>query len=196
MKVFRKISYILVIAILAVSIFASTGIVRAATEWFITFTVVYADGSVDSGTSDKKDDFTTSYATYHLSCSEDLLVNPGVSTSGVQIVSYNITIKKDGVLFETCGGTAPTPTPPTPTEPTPTEPTPTEPTPTEPTPTEPTPTEPTPTEPPTTETPTPTGTPGILIPVTGGADGSISIIWAAFLIVLIIMGTIKVTKKI
>jgi hypothetical protein len=158
---FHKVLYLfgaaMIIASLVISLFPPISTSAAGVVWTSDYYVVYADGDVDSGSVIGKD-ATTSFATYHLSCSDDLTVTPGQDGEGVALVYYLIRLYKDDVFFKECsGGSIPTPTPtePTPTEPTPTQPTPTEPTPTEPTPTEPTPTESTPTEPTPTE-PTPT----------------------------------------
>ena len=198
MKSFRKISYILVLALMIISMFASTGIVLANVNHTADYRVVYADGYVDAGHSDTLDASSPpALYPYHLSCSEDLISIWGPHPTHGAIVSYSITrfkVEDDGTIneFMTCGGTAPTPTPVTPT-PTPVTPTPTPVTPT-PTPVTPTPTGPTPT--PTDPTPTPTGTPPILIPVTGNEVSSISFIWFAVMVVLVTFGAFKVTGRI
>ena len=163
MKAIKKTSSVL-ITVLLVLILLSTSIVQAATKWDIEYWLKYADGTTESGSHDKKDDYNTGRSVIHLSCSEDLTVNPGQDKNGVAIVGYSITINKNGDFFDSCSGSRqPTPTPPTPTA-TPPTPTTTPPTPTT-TPPTPTTTPPTPTVTPPTPTvtpPTPTITPPVI----------------------------------
>ena len=89
----------LIIASAVISLYPPVYTSAAGVMWTAEYYVVYADGDIDSGTVPGKD-VTTSFATYHLSCSDDLTVTPGQDGEGVALVYYSIKIFKDDEFFK------------------------------------------------------------------------------------------------